>query len=58
MAITKDFYDQAQLALASYSSLSTELRSDAYLIALNQRGQGLSDSQAAIFASTHIVKRQ
>ena len=58
MSAIYDYYTQAELSLASYSSLYAGISDDAYLTALQSDGQGMSPKQAEEFAKTWRVVDQ
>ena len=52
------YFKQAELALAAYSTLSSDMLIDKYREALVDGGKGLSFSQAEFFADTYRVVDQ
>lgn len=58
MSTTNELFTQAEMALASYSTLAAGMSGDVYSIALQDSGRGLSTSQATLFASTYTVVTQ
>jgi hypothetical protein len=52
------YFNQAELALAAYSTLSSDMLIDEYREALVDGGKGLSFSQAEFFADTYRVVDQ
>lgn len=53
--MTSNNFKQAELALAAYSDLSKDMLLGQYIDALQDSGEGLSESQAKEFASTYRV---
>ena len=55
MSIAADYYEQAELALAAYSSLYLGISGGAYTDALEDGEKGMSPLQAATFVSKWTV---
>ena len=51
-------FKQAELALAAYSDLNSSMVPSEYLIALQDDGNGLSSTQAQVFANRYQVVDQ
>ncbi|MDY0014273.1 MAG: hypothetical protein RBS40_15470 [Rhodocyclaceae bacterium] len=58
MSMAIEMFNQAQMALASYSTLAAGISGDTYSIALQDGGRGLSTPQANAFANTYTVVEQ
>jgi hypothetical protein len=56
--MNNDYFKQAELALAAYSNLDSDMLSSEYRDALQDSGKGLSSFQATKFASTYRVVDQ
>jgi hypothetical protein len=55
MSNTTQYFQQAELALAAYSNLTTSMSLVAYVTALQQGGEGMSTAQAQKFAEAWRV---
>ncbi|MDP3481581.1 MAG: hypothetical protein Q8R88_17595, partial [Desulfoprunum sp.] len=58
MSIITEYYTQAELALAAYSTLTTGMLKDDYINALKDNGKGMSENQASEFAANWSVVDQ
>lgn len=58
MSLIFESYKQAELALAAYSNLTSNMTNAAYKLALRDGGKGMSEAQATAFAGKYTVVTQ
>ncbi len=58
MNTINQYYEHSELAFGAYANLSGQMSDDAYRVALQQDGDGMSSTQAANFASHWRVVEQ